>query len=342
MGDPNFLKRLARFGVPQSCVKRDRGLPSVEDHFREAMPPGLFFRFNHHQPSYALTLPALMHGDLTHLHVSLLPRREHEGAEQHLPTKAGQVKTVFFAGQLGFGEFKTQGLAEDVPPQGHAQGVGRGKVGNPTKPHKCIVREFEKAWWHPGWMRIRTLLLLMALPAFLCAQDDHSFSYWNGDVHGLIEVHQITPGPGIRDANSRGGWGGQLGVEAGEGRFVLEAGEFPAQLDVLDGSPSSTSVFTLGMGLDYLYRITDRADGSLYLLAGVHLDSWSGKVDTTQGRESNNASHLGLRFGVGLRLGPLFGEVRYRLTEGDIRVSSAYPGRGGGWSGVEVGMGVRF
>lgn len=341
MRDPHFLKRLASFRVSQSCVKRDRRLPSVEDHFREATPPGLFFGFNHHQPSNAPALVTGMHGDLTHLHVSLLPGREHERAQQNLPIEAGQVKAVLLRDQLGFGEFKPQGLAEDIPAQSHAQGVGRGKVGNPTEPHECIVREIGSDRWHPGWMRFRILAFLLILPAFLGAQD-HSFSYWNGDVRGLIEIHQITPGPGIRDANSRGGWGGQLGVEAGEGRFVLEAGEFPAQLDMLDGSPSSTSVFTLGMGLDYLYRITDREDGSLYLLAGVHLDSWSGRVDTSQGRESNNASHLGLRFGVGLRLGPLFGEVRYRLTEGDIRVSSAYPGRGGGWSGIEVGMGVRF
>lgn len=306
------------------------------------MSLGRFLRFNNHQPSDTLALVIRMHGDLTHLHLPILPGSEDERSDQGLSLEAGQMKAVLLTGQLGLGKFKAQGLAENVPAQGYAQGVGRGKVGNPTELHACIVKENEKGWWHPGWMRIRSFLLVMAFPCLLCAQDDHSFSYWNGDVHGLIEIHQITPGPGIRDANSRGGWGGQLGVEAGEGRFVLEAGEFPAQLDVVDGAPSSTSVFTLGMGLDYLYRITDRKDGSLYLLAGVHLDSWSGRVDTTQGRVSNNASHLGLRIGVGLRLGPLFGEVRYRLTEGDIRVSSAYPGRGGGWSGVEVGMGVRF
>lgn len=185
-------------------------------------------------------------------------------------------------------------------------------------------------------------MFLLALPSVLGAQDHRPHLYSEEVLAGVFEVHQITPGPGIRDANSRGGWGGQLGFEMEEGRFVVEAGQFPTQFETSDTGPGSNEVFTVGMGFDYLFRVTDHWDGGFYILAGVHLDSWSGRSESTKGRESNSSTHLGLRVGAGLRLGPIFGEVRYRLTEGDIRVSSAYPGRGGSWGAVEVGMGVRF
>lgn len=191
-------------------------------------------------------------------------------------------------------------------------------------------------------MRIGIGALLLFISSFLGAQEGHTFTRADGSLFGIFELHQITPGAGIRDANSRGGWGGQLGIEVQEGRFVLEAGGFPAQFDQSNGVSSTNEVFTLGLGFDYLIRLTDRRDGSLYLLLGIHLDSWSGRSESTQGRESDNASHIGFRMGAGLRLGHVFGEIRYRMTEGDIRVSSAYPGRGGTWGAVEVGMGVRF
>lgn len=146
----------------------------------------------------------------------------------------------------------------------------------------------------------------------------------------------------MREANSRGGWGGQLGIEAENVRLVVEASGFPAQLDTWNGMPSSTFVFTAGMGVDYLMRLTNHRDGSLYLLAGLHLDSWTGRSESSFGSESEDSSHLGLRLGMGLRLGPLFGEVRYRLTHGDLRVRSSEYGQGGGWGAVEIGMGLRF
>lgn len=191
-------------------------------------------------------------------------------------------------------------------------------------------------------MRFRFVLLALLLPACLRAQETRSFSARNGTLAGIFELHQITPGSGIRDANSRGGWGGQLGFEIAEGRFVVEAGGFPTQFNTSDQASGANEVLTLGLGFDYLFPLAEHRDGGVYLLAGLHLDSWTGRAESETGHESNSASHLGLRMGAGLRLGPIFGEIRYRVTEGDIRVSSSYPGRGGAWGAVEVGMGVRF
>lgn len=190
---------------------------------------------------------------------------------------------------------------------------------------------------------MRCLIPFLVLASLaLDGQEVRTYSSREGTAHVLVEVHQVTPESGLREANSRGGWGGQLGFEAADFRFVAETGGFPAQAEWLAGAPATRTVVTWGLGFDYLLRISEHRDAGLYLLGGLHFDNWSGGVETPEGRDSDHSSHLGLRLGAGLRLGPVFGEIRYRLTEGDIRVASTDPRWGGGWGAVEVGMGLRF
>lgn len=169
----------------------------------------------------------------------------------------------------------------------------------------------------------------------------------------LVEVHQISPAGGLRDLNSRSGYGGMVGMEVdGEvfgGRFVLEAGSLPAQeLDPESGK--LVRPFTWGGGADGLARF-GRPDLNVYLLAGLHFDHWgtsytySYSYDSSEPEpqpENSDATHLGLRVGAGLNAGPFFAEVRYRITGGDLSVPGDQRGSASSWSAVEAGAGLRI
>lgn len=74
---------------------------------------------------------------------------------------------------------------------------------------------------------------------------------------------------------------------------------------------------------------------------GLRLDYWV----SGEGGEShpdNSAGNLGFRVGLGVRLGRIVGEARYRFALGDVRVHSANSGPDGGWSAYELGVGVLF
>lgn len=191
-------------------------------------------------------------------------------------------------------------------------------------------------------MRYRILSLpLLLLP--LAAQDSGPApARGSHPAHLVLEAHQVTPGEGLRDANSRSGWGVMIGFEGGNVRVVAEGGLIPAQAGIYNGQPVETRVLAWGVGGDYLLRITDRKDGSFYLLAGGRLDGWASHYVSGSSEESSSTTKLGLRAGAGLRLGPVFGEVRYRITYGDLRYNSSDPRQGGAWSAVEAGVGVRF
>lgn len=188
----------------------------------------------------------------------------------------------------------------------------------------------------------KIFLSVMVASSALGAQESAS----DRGVALFVEGHQVTPSDGLRATNSRGGWGGMVGVQGRYARFVFEASGVPTQTFTLNGLPTTTTVATWGYGLDGILPIKDTREAAVYLLGGLHLDKWSWETlvhdSLSSSEESDQSAHLGLRLGVGLRLGRAFGEVRYRVTEGDLRVPSYLQGRGTSWSAVEVGLGVRF
>lgn len=188
-------------------------------------------------------------------------------------------------------------------------------------------------------------LLLLAFASGLHAQSAEPDKPGGGAF--LLELHQVTPGPGLRDINSRSGFGGMVGFEIGGpvlgARFVLEAGTVPTQFADPAFPGQTYEPVTWGGGIDGILHLGSR-DLNAYALAGLHLDHWQTTFvyDSTGASDSSASTHLGLRLGAGLQAGPFFAEARYRLTAGDLRVPSDQVGSGGSWSAVEVGAGLRI
>lgn len=163
----------------------------------------------------------------------------------------------------------------------------------------------------------------------------------------LVEVHQVSPGPGLRDVNNRGGWGGMLGFESGANdfsvRFLVEASTIPTQFaDPINAGQKYTAL-TWGGGVDGLVHFGHR-DLNLYALVGLHIDTWQTTItfDSTDSSESSSSGRLGFRAGLGLNAGPIFLEARFRITNGNLRVPSDQRGSVGSWSALELGAGLRI
>lgn len=165
----------------------------------------------------------------------------------------------------------------------------------------------------------------------------------------LLELHQVTPGPGLRDLSSRTGWGGLIGIEFGKRNLGLRVtagvSSVPArETDPTDPSRPAYQPLVWDYGVDGLVRV-GRRDLNVYGLLGVHVETWdvsSTYVAGAEGSSSGDYTHLGLRLGAGLNAGPFFAEVRYRVTGGDLSVPSDQRGTASSWSAVEAGGGLRL
>lgn len=72
MGNANFLKGIPHEVISKSQVERHRRLPRMEDHLVNASSPREFLARSHEPTPQPLPLLAFGHGDLAHLHLSLM------------------------------------------------------------------------------------------------------------------------------------------------------------------------------------------------------------------------------------------------------------------------------
>lgn len=192
-------------------------------------------------------------------------------------------------------------------------------------------------------MRLNSLLGILCLSSALAfaGTENHPEQREESDAGLLLAFHQITPGVGLRDTNSRSGFGAMVAIGGETGRIVAEGSIFPVQSRLVDGTPRRIHVVTWSLGGDLKLPLVHGPQASLYALGGLRLDYWV----SGEGGEShpdNSAGNLGFRLGLGVRLGRIVGEARYRFALGDVRVHSANSGPDNGWSAYELGVGVLF
>jgi arginyl-tRNA synthetase len=87
---------------------------------------------------------------------------------------------------------------------------------------------------------------------------------------------------------------GEYLIDLARGIYQKEGGRY-----LKETPEEAIRTLTLRAGDAILADIRSTLEG-----VGVHFDSWSGRSDSEQVKESNKASHLGFRMGAGLRLGP--------------------------------------
>lgn len=199
------------------------------------------------------------------------------------------------------------------------------------------------AWKRGIHVRLNSLLMTLGLSSALAfaGPDDHPEPREKSEPGLLLAFHQITPGVGLRDTNSRSGFGAMVAIGGETGRFVVEGSTFPVQSRSIDGNSRRIHVVTWSLGGDLKLPLIHGPQTSIYALGGLRLDYWV----SGEGGEShpdNSAGNLGFRLGLGLRLGRIFSEARYRFALGDVRVHSANSGPDNGWSAYELGIGVLF